>query len=104
MTSSTPDSGCVPGSTDEQLPAHILALLTPYPLTYLSTACETARLLAQAHGDLYVRNKANPSGVANLLVQIMQWRMTMHNRCRLNHKFVGRLCICSCHAVEEDSA
>lgn len=99
MTSLSPDPGCTPGSTDEQLPAHILSLLTPYPLTYLSTACEAAGHLAQAHSDLVFKggyNTAHP----DLAAQLLQWRRTMHSRCRLNNKFTGIDCSCFCHASQ----
>ncbi|WP_326667304.1 hypothetical protein [Streptomyces sp. NBC_01257] len=72
-----------PGSTSEQLPDGILALLGPR--TYLSTACETALLLTKA----IARNpdRDDLPGV----------RDRMHARCRLNHKFTGALCSCPCH-------
>ena len=72
-----------PGSTAEQLPADVLALLAHR--TYLSTACETARLLDGA----IIRN----AGRADL----PGWRDRMHQRCRLTHKFTGAPCSCHCH-------
>lgn len=72
-----------PGSTREQLPADVLALLARR--TYLSTACETARLVDGA----IIRNpdRGDLAGHRNRL----------HRRCRLNHKFTGELCCCPCH-------
>ncbi|MFI2349729.1 hypothetical protein ACH492_22280 [Streptomyces sp. NPDC019443] len=79
-----------PGSTREQLPADLLALLPPR--SYLSTACETARLLegaAIAHPDRATELRA--------------WRDRMHQRCRLSHKFTGRPCACPCHTTTEEN-
>lgn len=75
-----------PGPTREQLPADILALLTHR--TYLSTACETARLLDGA----IIRNPDR--------ADLPGWRDRMHQRCRLNHKFTGKPCSCHCHQGE----
>ncbi|MDP5309979.1 hypothetical protein P8A21_03190 [Streptomyces poriferorum] len=72
-----------PGSTSEQLPDDILALLGPR--TYLSTACETALLLTKA----ITRNPARGD--------LPELRDRMHQRCRRNHKFTGALCSCPCH-------
>jgi hypothetical protein len=73
-----------PGSTREQLPAEILALIEPDLPNYLSTACSTGQLLDcdldQPHAS--ERNT---------------WAERMHQRCRLNHKFTGQLCCCDCH-------
>jgi hypothetical protein len=87
---------CIPGSTDEQLPAHILSLLTPYSPTYRSTACEAAGQLAQLIADL---NFEGNHGMVSpdLFEQIGQWRRTMHQRCRLTNKFTGIACTCTCH-------
>ncbi|MGW4075952.1 hypothetical protein ACWELB_20985 [Streptomyces asiaticus] len=73
-----------PGSTEEQLPADILALIDPPP--YLSTACETAQLLEQAVAE-------HPDRQAGL----GEWARRMHDRCRINQKFTGRLCTCGHH-------
>lgn len=78
-----------PGSTRAQLPAEILNLLPPR--SYLSTACETARL---CHGAAI----AHPDRAGELT----QWRERLHDRCRLNHKFTGRLCFCRCHQAPPD--
>ncbi|WP_328903248.1 hypothetical protein OHR86_28005 [Streptomyces sp. NBC_00441] len=72
-----------PGSTSKQFPADILALLAHR--TYLSTACETARLLDGA----IIRNPDRDD--------LPAWRDRMHGRCRLNHKFTGAPCSCHCH-------
>ncbi|MGW7688882.1 hypothetical protein ACWGMA_08300 [Streptomyces asiaticus] len=73
-----------PGSTGEQLPDDILALIDPAP--YLSTACETAQLLEQAVAE-------HPDRSAGL----GEWARRMHDRCRINHKFTGKLCACAHH-------
>ncbi|MFF3998584.1 hypothetical protein ACFYX8_35410 [Streptomyces cyaneofuscatus] len=73
----------IPGATTEQLPADVLALLDTGH--YLSTACEMARLLKGA----IIRNPDRED--------LSGWRDRMHARCRLNNKFTGELCICSCH-------
>lgn len=72
-----------PGSAQEQLPADVLALLTTRH--YLSTACETARLIDGA----IIRNPNRSD--------LLGWRDRMHARCRLNQKFTGELCACRCH-------
>ncbi|MYX67403.1 hypothetical protein K388_05533 [Streptomyces sp. KhCrAH-43] len=76
-------SGASPGSAVGQLPADILTLLAHR--TYLSTACETARLLDGA----IIRNPDRGD--------LPTWRDRMHNRCRLQHKFTGKACSCHCH-------
>ncbi|OMI34439.1 hypothetical protein [Streptomyces sparsogenes] len=73
-----------PGSTAEQLPADVLALIDPPP--YLSTACETAQLLEQAVAE-------HPDRQAGL----REWARRMHARCRKNQKFTGKLCTCGHH-------
>ena len=73
-----------PGSTQEQLPADVLALLPRR--SYLSTACEVARLLEGAA-------IANPERAAEL----REWRDRMQQRCRLNNKYTGALCTGSYH-------
>lgn len=75
-----------PGSTEEQLPDDILNLLPR--VAYLSTACETASLLILAISR-------NPERA-----DLPEWRDRMHDRCRLNHKFLGSLCFCNCHKSE----
>lgn len=75
-----------PGSTDEQLPDDVLALIDPPP--YLSTACETAQLLEQAVAE-------HPDRQAGL----REWARRMHARCRENQKFTGKLCTCGHHEV-----
>ena len=88
MPEPTPDNP--PGSTREQLPAALLALLPARH--YLSTACETARLLEGAA-------IAHPQRATEL----RGWRDRKHDRCRLNNKFTGQICICSCHKREESN-
>lgn len=73
-----------PGSTRKQLPDDVLALIVIRP--YISTACETARALQSA----LIRH---PDQVKKLAL----WRDRMHDECRINHKFQGNLCKCSCH-------
>lgn len=73
-----------PGSTSEQLPANVLALLPIRP--YLSTACETAEACetgAAVHRDERPWLHAHAED--------------LHQRCRLNHKFTGQPCSCRCH-------
>lgn len=68
-----------PGDTREQLPDHILALLT-IP-DYESTACEMARLLTNAI-------TFHPEDADELTA----WAGRMRRRCRENNKFTGRMC------------
>lgn len=73
-----------PGSTEEQLPDEILKILAVR--SYLSTACEAAGFLDDA------------TFLFPEMEEILcTWRQRMHERCRLNNKFTGKLCICSCH-------
>lgn len=80
-----------PGSTREQLPADLLALLPAR--SYLSTACETARLLEGAA-------IAHPQRATEL----RDWRDRMHTRCRLNNKFTGAGCTCRCHTTDDEES
>lgn len=73
-----------PGSTEEQLPDHILNLIVRRP--YISTACETARALHSAR----IRHPEYST-------ELGLWFDRMHERCRLNNKFTGMLCACGCH-------
>lgn len=68
-----------PGSTVEQLPAHVLALIT-LP-SYTSTACELAELLTAAI-------PAHPQHAGELA----HWVAWLRDRCRANNKFTGVLC------------
>lgn len=78
-----------PGSTREQLPDAVLALLPDKP--YLSTACDTAQQLDEV--PLRVGGTSSRRSGVNIA-----WLAgPMHGRCRLNHKFTGALCICPCH-------
>lgn len=79
-----------PGSTQEQLPDDVLALLAKR--TYLSTACETARLLDGAI-ICYPERDDLPGH-----------RDRMHERCRLSNKFTGCPCDCPCHRPANDAA
>ena len=72
-----------PGSTCEQIPADVLALLPTRH--YLSTACETGRLLQVA----IIRYPDRED--------LPKWQDRMHGRCRLNNKFTGAPCTCRCH-------
>lgn len=80
-----------PGSTREQLPAEILDLLDGYLSPYRSTACDTAGSCERAY-----RNNTRWMG-------LLQRAEMLHQRCRLNHKFTGALCICPCHTKEPTS-
>lgn len=73
-----------PGSTAEQLPADVLALIDPPP--YLSTACGTAQALEEAVAE-------HPQRAGGL----REWARRMHDRCRINQKFTGKLCSCAHH-------
>ncbi|MFH9072706.1 hypothetical protein [Streptomyces alboflavus] len=84
MTDWTPPP---PGDTREQLPTHLLDLITPEP--YESTACQTARLLDDAI-------RQHPGQAAELTM----WRDRLYARCRINHKFTGELCTNAHHRHE----
>lgn len=75
-----------PGSTIEQLPAEVLALIDQSD--YLSTACETAFRVERAS------NRGRSAGPRALLAG---WVDRLHDRCRLRHKFTGQPCACPCH-------
>lgn len=68
-----------PGSTREQLPDHLLALIDIPP--YTSTACETAGLLAAA----IVRHPEHAD-------ELRQWESRQRQRCRINNKYTGVHC------------
>lgn len=76
-----------PGSTQEQLPPAVLALIDTGD--YLSTACDTALRLERAPAPTPTSGGAIP----NVAWYVEQ----MHARCRRNHKFTGQPCICRCH-------
>jgi hypothetical protein len=88
MSAATPEwTPPPPGDTREQLPDDILAMIVLPP--YISTACEMERALQSAmvrHPDRWDK--------------LAMWRDRMHERCRLNHKFSGRLCACSRHTTD----
>lgn len=82
-----------PGSTAEQLPDRILALLAP--AEYTSTACETAaRLEAVTAEDMR----------EELRGEVAYWVRWLYERCRLNQKFTGELCASPSHRQAEDAA
>lgn len=73
-----------PGSTRAQLPAHILAKLTPR--IYLSTACE----MGQACERAVIRHPDDAE-------ELTFWARWLHDEmCRLNNKYSGVLCSCPC--------
>lgn len=80
-----------PGSTEEKLPAHILAMIVPRP--YISTACETGHALASA----VVRWPEHEQ-------ELRSWEKRMHERCRLNNKFTDKPCSCSCGHPRDEEA
>lgn len=86
MTDWTPPP---PGSTAEQLPNKLLALIATDP--YLSTSCQTAQRLEEAATAL-------SAGGSGDVIELMAWAQRMHARCRLNNKFTGQLCVCPCHS------
>lgn len=84
-----------PGSTAEQVPEHLLALIRDRLPDYTSTACQTADTVACA--------ACYPgSGIARPQYdEIREHAERLHNRCRLNNKFTGQLCACGCHPEEQ---
>jgi hypothetical protein len=84
-----------PGSTREQLPDHILNIVRPDLPDYLSTACQTADVVACA--ACYPRS-GTPRPQYD---ELREHAERLHNRCRLNQKFTGQLCVCGCHPTEE---
>jgi len=74
-----------PGDRREQIPAEVLALLSPR--SYLSTACDTARRVDAA--TIRYPERAD----------LPAWVERLHARCRLTHKFTGTACYCRCHAA-----
>lgn len=72
------------GSTGEQLPPDVLALIEVR--TYLSTACETADACVDAIPRRLDRE-----------TELGEWADRLHARCRKNNKFTGALCLCTCH-------
>jgi hypothetical protein len=77
-----------PGSTEEQIPADLLALIVRRP--YTSTACEMARALASAK----IRHP-------DRAYELQMWSDIKHARCRLNNKHSGVLCGCPHHKEKE---
>lgn len=72
-----------PGSTAEQLPVEVLDAIRPGP--YLSTACHAA----------FLCETTEPTEA------LTGWSQRLHSRCRINNKFTGALCVCSCHPPKE---
>jgi hypothetical protein len=81
MTDWTPPP---PGDRREQLPDRLLAAIEAPP--YLSTACQTADLLAAAI-----------PGRLDLADELAAEADRLHARCRINQKYTGQLCTCACH-------
>lgn len=81
-----------PGDKREQLPDAMLDLIRDQMPDYLSTACQTADTLACA--------ACYPgSGVPRPQYdEIREHAERLHQRCRINQKFTGQLCVCGCHA------
>jgi hypothetical protein len=73
-----------PGSTREQLPPAVLALLPDQP--YTSTACDTAHACQRAAETHPVERPWLTAHADEL-----------HARCRRNQKFTGQICSCGCH-------
>lgn len=77
----------------EELPAGVVEILLP--ASYLSTACETAHLIA---------NCTNPNLERALTAESMPDAAALtawhHQRCRLTHKFTGAPCQCNCHTEQ----
>jgi hypothetical protein len=82
-----------PGDTREQLPDHILTLIRPYLKSYLSTACETARAVTEALVD-HMRAQGGTDDTAK---ELGVWRERLRERCRLNQKFTGQICVSPRH-------
>lgn len=80
-----------PGSTREQLPPALLALIN-LP-DYVSTACQTA---------LHLEAGPAPTPTGSGAIPDVGWYVDrLHARCRKNQKFTGQLCICRCHTEEQ---
>lgn len=76
-----------PGDRREQLPDHLLALINVPD--YTSTACELAQLLATAPKPAPTSSGAIPD--------VPAYVARLHRRCRINNKYTGVTCDCSCH-------
>ena len=86
MTDWTPPP---PGDRREQLPDHLLALIDIPP--YTSTACEAAELLAWQMPKHKHRR-----------VELGDHADRLHARCRLQNKFTGAACNCTCHTATKE--
>lgn len=82
-----------PGSTREQLPPALLALIN-LP-DYVSTACQTAIHLAAGPAPI-----ATSSGA---ILDVGWYVDRLHARCRKNQKFTGQICICRCHTTAKEN-
>lgn len=86
-----------PGSSREQLPAEILALLPEGD--YVSSSCRTGQLIeSDVCGRVRYWGMKLPDTVT--LADLEGWIGHLHARCRLNHKFTGKLCVCRCHEAQ----
>lgn len=85
-----------PGDRREQLPDHLHDLIRDEMPNYLSTACSTAQVLSLA--------ACYPgSGIPRLQYdEIRGHAEHLHERCRINHKFTGQLCVCGCHPEQHE--
>lgn len=85
-----------PGDRREQLPDHLHDLIRDEMPNYLSTACGTAQVLSLA--------ACYPgSGIPRLQYdEIRGHAEHLHERCRINHKFTGQLCVCGCHPEQHE--
>jgi hypothetical protein len=81
-----------PGSTAEQLPEGLLALIRDRLPDYTSTACQTADALACTATYRHPQYD-----------EIRENAERLHSRCRTNQKFTGQLCACGCHLEERQS-
>lgn len=75
-----------PGDRREQLPAHLLAAIASVLGKYYSTACHTATAC-----------QASAYRHADLAAELRTEAQRLHSRCRLNQKYTGQMCVCSCH-------
>jgi hypothetical protein len=74
-----------PTPASDRLPDDVLALLLLR--SYLSTACETARVVDAAT----IRHPENP--------HLPAWVEHLHRRCPITQKFTGVACHCTCHSA-----
>lgn len=87
-----------PGSTAEQLPDHLLALIRDRLPDYTSTACQTADTLACTAcypGSGIPRPQYD---------EIREHAERLHSRCQISNEFTGQLCACGCHPEQPQEA